>query len=91
MMTGNPFRSHLKIEGGNLTQMDCLPRQAGEVALAPQRKARSSGAQSRTVPEMADDLPGLIERIYGAALDHGLCDWVINDLAGLFADGHASL
>jgi len=71
--------------------MDYLPGQADEAALAPRRKARSSGVQSRIVPEMADDLPDLIARIYDAALDHGLWDSVLNDLAGLFADGHASL
>ncbi|MGK9164674.1 helix-turn-helix transcriptional regulator [Inquilinus limosus] len=40
---------------------------------------------------MADDLPDLIARIYDAALDQGLWDSVLNDLARMFADGHASL
>jgi DNA-binding CsgD family transcriptional regulator len=40
---------------------------------------------------MTDDLPDLIARIYDAALDQGLWDSVLNDLAQRFADGHASL
>jgi len=40
---------------------------------------------------MADDLPDLVAKIYDAALDQGLWESVLNDLAALFADGHASL
>jgi DNA-binding CsgD family transcriptional regulator len=40
---------------------------------------------------MADGLSDLIARIYDAALDQGLWDSVLNDLARHFADGHASL
>lgn len=90
-MTENPFRSYLQIEGGNLTQMDYLSQDAGSASGVPRHKADSFRVQSRIVPEMADDLPDLIARIYDAALDHGLWDSVLNDLAGLFADGHASL
>ena len=69
-MTENPSRSYLQIEGGNLTQMDYPRTDAGSASGVSRHKADSFRVQSRIVPEMADDLPDLIARIYDAALDH---------------------